>query len=160
MLVDLQKPTNEFSEMEIEKIFEVSERMARYVIGRDKFAISKPKDAGFYLMKMMQRVEHEEFGVIFLDSQHRVIAIGELFRGTIDGAAVYPREVAKECLKQNAAACIFYHNHPSGLAEPSAADQAITRRLIEALRLLDIRVLDHLVVGSGEVVSLAERGWI
>jgi len=93
-----------------------------------------------------------------LDTRHRLIACEELFQGTIDGASVYPREVVKRALHHNAAAVIFAHNHPSGVAEPSDDDARITRRLRDALALLDIRVLDHLVVGAGEVISLAQRG--
>jgi DNA repair protein RadC len=105
-------------------------------------------------------VPHEVFACIYLDNQHRVLAFDELFRGTIDGASVYPREVVKAALKRNAAALILAHNHPSGVAEPSAADRQLTRRLKDALALVDIRVLDHVVVGDGETVSLAERGWV
>ena len=100
------------------------------------------------------------FACLFLDNRHRVIAFDELFSGTIDGAAVHPREVVKRALGHNAAAVILAHNHPSGVAEPSRADEAITRRLKEALATVEIRVLDHLVVGDGEMVSLAERGLI
>ena len=98
------------------------------------------------------------FSVIFLDNRHRVISFEIMFRGTIDGSSVYPREVVKTALKHNAAATIFAHNHPSGDPEPSKADESITQRLKEALALVDIRVLDHLVVGSSEIVSFAERG--
>ena len=93
-----------------------------------------------------------------LGGGHRVIAFEELFRGTIDGTSVYPREVVKEALSANAAAVILAHNHPSGVAEPSQADERITRRLKAALELVDIRLLDHLVIGDGEAVSLASRG--
>jgi DNA repair protein RadC len=98
------------------------------------------------------------FACLFLDNRHRVIAFEELFRGTIDGASVHPREVVKHALHHNAAALILAHNHPSGVAEPSRADVQITRRLVAALGLVDIRVLDHLVIGDTEAVSLAERG--
>ena len=98
--------------------------------------------------------------MLFLDTQHRLIAFEELFRGTLDSASVYPREVAKEALRHNAGAVILAHNHPSGIAEPSHADRRITDRLKEALGLFEIRVLDHLVVGSPEVVSFAEQGLI
>lgn len=110
-----------------------------------------------YLQARMQGLEHEVFTVVFLTNQHGVIACEEMFRGTIDGAAVYPREVVKAALQHNAAAVILAHNHPSGVAEPSGADLAITNRLQEALRTVDIRVLDHLVIGAGTVVSFAER---
>ena len=93
-------------------------------------------------------------------SRHRVIAFEELFRGTIDGASVHPREVVRQALKHNGAAVIFAHNHPSGVAEPSDADRRLTQRLKDALALVDIRVLDHFVVGDGDVVSFAERGWL
>ena len=98
------------------------------------------------------------FTCLYLDNQHRVVKLEELFSGTIDGAAVYPREVVKRCLRHNAAAVIFAHNHPSGVAEPSQADIAITRRLAAALNTIDVRVLDHIVVGRNEAVSFAERG--
>ena len=101
---------------------------------------------------------HEVFMVLYLDTRHRLLAVEELFRGTIDGANVYPREVVRQALHHNAAAIIFAHNHPSGVAEPSSADEAITQRLQDALRLVDIRVLDHIIIGRGEQVSLAERG--
>ena len=102
--------------------------------------------------------EFETFCCIFVDNRHRVIDFVELFRGTIDGASVHPREVVKEALKRNAAAVIFAHPHPSGVAEPSQADELITRRLREALALVDIRVLDHLIVAGSEIISFAEQG--
>ena len=102
--------------------------------------------------------EHEIFGALFLDSQHRLIEFKELFRGTIDGCSVYVREVAKEALSLNAAAIIFTHNHPSGVCEPSQADIQITKTLQEALSVFDVRVLDHFIVWVEEVVSFAERG--
>ena len=102
----------------------------------------------------------EVFGCLFLDNQHRVIETVEMFQGTIDGASVYPRIVVQQALALNAAAIMFFHNHPSGVAEPSLADEAITKRLKEALALVDIRVLDHFIVTAGESVSFAERGLI
>ena len=102
----------------------------------------------------------EVFAVLFLDTRHRVIAFEVLFRGTVDGASVHPREVVRRALVHNAAAVIFAHNHPSGVAEPSRLDRAITDRLVDALSTVDVRVLDHLVVGDGETVSFAERGWL
>ena len=101
--------------------------------------------------------EHEVFVVLFLDNRHRLIEIEEMFRGTIDGAQVHVREVVKAALRHNAAAVVFCHNHPSGVAEPSQADQTITRRLREALSLVEVRVLDHFVVGDS-IISMAERG--
>lgn len=110
-----------------------------------------------FLSKKLQQSDVEVFCGIFLDAQHQILAFKELFHGTIDGAAVYPREVAKYCLEQRAAAVIFAHNHPSGVAEPSQADVAITAKLVAALSAIDVRVLDHLIVGGSEVVSLSER---
>lgn len=111
-----------------------------------------------YLCAQLRDRAHEVFACLFLDNRHRVIAFDELFRGTIDGASVYPREVVKAALRHNAAAVILAHNHPSGVTEPSRADTRLTERLREALGLVDIRVLDHVVVGEGEPVSFAERG--
>tara|TARA_B100001105_G_scaffold34868_1_gene24496 strand:- start:1109 stop:1759 length:651 start_codon:yes stop_codon:yes gene_type:complete len=111
-----------------------------------------------YLRARFKSCESEVFSCLFLNNQHHVMEVEELFRGTIDGAAVYPREVVKRALYHNAAAVIFAHNHPSGIAEPSQADIAITRKLKTAMQTIEIRVLDHLVIGAGEVVSFAERG--
>ena len=113
-----------------------------------------------YVRARMRSYSREVFLCLFLDSQHRVIAQEELFQGTIDGSMVHPREVVKRSLFHNAGAVIFAHNHPSGVAEPSQADIGITRRLKQALELVGIRTLDHLVVGDEEVVSLAERGLV
>lgn len=110
-----------------------------------------------YLKSKLRDYEHEVFACLFLDNRHRIIEYNEMFSGTIDGASVYTREVVKQTLKHNAAALIFAHNHPSGIAEPSEADKQITQRLKEALGLIDVRVLDHFVIGD-EVVSFAERG--
>jgi DNA repair protein RadC len=120
--------------------------------------LSSPKLTSDYLRMRLSTREHEIFVALYLDNRHRVIEYTELFRGTIDGANVYPREVVKEALRHNASAVILAHNHPSGVVEPSQADQLITLRLREALALIDIRVLDHLVVAGDEVVSFAERG--
>jgi len=119
--------------------------------------LTSPQITRQFLSQKLREYAHEVFAVLFLDQRHRVICFEELFRGTIDGASVYPREVVKQSLQHNAAAVIFAHNHPSGVAEPSQADQHITRRLQDALALIDVRVLDHFVVGD-EVVSFAERG--
>ena len=111
-----------------------------------------------YLRDRFKNCESEVFSCLLLNNQHHVMELEELFRGTIDGAAVYPREVVKRALYHNAAAVIFAHNHPSGIAEPSAADIAITRKLKTAMQTIEVRVLDHLVIGAGEVISFAERG--
>jgi DNA repair protein RadC len=106
----------------------------------------------------MALLEHEVFAAIHLDNRHGVLDYEELFRGTVDGASVHPREIVKSALRHNAAALILAHNHPSGLPEPSQADQRITQRIQEAVRYIDVRVLDHLIVGGDEIVSFAERG--
>ncbi|RFA30051.1 hypothetical protein CAI21_07510 [Alkalilimnicola ehrlichii] len=121
-------------------------------------ALTSPDDTRRFLLARLRDQPHEVFACLFLDTHHRVIAFEELFRGTIDSASVYPREVVKQALGYNAAALIIAHNHPSGVAEPSRADEALTRRLKEALALVDIRLLDHFVVGDGMTVSFAERG--
>jgi DNA repair protein RadC len=121
-------------------------------------SLASPSAVRDYLVLRFGALEHEVFSVIYLDSRHRVIECQNLFRGTIDAASVHPREVVKEALRRNAAACILAHNHPSGVAEPSAADELITRKIREALGLVDIRVLDHVVVAGGGTVSFAERG--
>ncbi|WP_446808635.1 RadC family protein [Methylomonas sp. 2BW1-5-20] len=112
---------------------------------------------GPYLKTRLQGLEHEVFVCLFLDNQHRLIEYEELFRGTIDGASVFPREVVKRCLQLNAAAVIFAHNHPSGINEPSPADRKITDKLKAALGMIDVRVLDHFIVGDGEPYSFAEH---
>jgi DNA repair protein RadC len=120
--------------------------------------IRSPADTEAFLKARMRDLHHELFCCLFLDNRHRVLAFDELFRGTIDGTSVYPREVVKEALAINAAAVILAHNHPSGVAEPSQADERITRRLKSALDLVDIRLLDHLIIGHGRATSLASRG--
>lgn len=125
---------------------------------REGQPLSSPDDTRRYLQSRLVTLSHEVFVCLFLDNRHRVIRYEELFQGTIDGAAVYPRVVVRRALEHNAAAVILAHNHPSGVAEPSQADLHLTERLQAALALLDIRVLDHMVVGHGTVVSLAERG--
>ncbi|MES9989884.1 MAG: DNA repair protein RadC [Candidatus Thiodiazotropha endolucinida] len=123
-------------------------------------SLTTPEQTQDYLRARLRHYAYEVFSCLFLDNRHRVIRYEELFRGTIDGANVHPREVVRRALELNAAALIFAHNHPSGMAEPSRADRQITQRLKDALALVDIRVLDHIVIGEGEAVSLAERGMI
>jgi len=120
--------------------------------------LSNPRATREFLRARLRDLDHELFCCLFLDNRHRVISFDEVFRGTIDGASVHPRDVVKLALTRNAAAVILAHNHPSGVAEPSQADELITGRLREALALVDIRVLDHIVVGDGACVSFAERG--
>jgi DNA repair protein RadC len=121
-------------------------------------ALTNPQDTRRFLSARLRDYPHEVFACLFLDNRHRVIHFEELFVGTIDGASVYPREVVKRALHHNAAAVILAHNHPSGIAEPSQADRRITQRLKDALGLVDIRLLDHFVVGDGELTSFAETG--
>jgi DNA repair protein RadC len=121
-------------------------------------ALTSPAETIDYLQSALVDLGNEVFLVLFLDTRHRVIRVEQLFQGSIDGACVYPRVVAERALLLGAAAIIVAHNHPSGIAEPSLADQAITRRLRDALALLEIRLLDHFIVGEGSPVSLANRG--
>ncbi|MGH8273420.1 MAG: RadC family protein [Gammaproteobacteria bacterium] len=121
-------------------------------------AITSPAATREFLLATLRDRPHEVFCCFYLDTRHRMLDFEELFRGTLDGASVHPREVVKSALSRNAAAVIFAHNHPSGVAEPSDADRRLTRRLTEALALVDVRVLDHFVIGDGEPVSFAERG--
>ena len=123
-------------------------------------AVTDERAAGRLFSQRLRAHPHEVFACLFLDSRHRMLAFEELFRGTIDGSEVHPREVVRRCLAHNAAAVIVGHNHPSGVAEPSAADRQITRRLQDALALIDVRVLDHFIVGEGEPYSFAARGMI
>ncbi len=139
--------------MEMARRYLSSELQQRPVLG-------SPKATRDFLQLQLAGRHSEVFCGLFLDAQNRMLAFDELFQGTIDGAAVYPREVVRKVLHYNAASVIFAHNHPSGVAEPSQADHRITERLQKALALIDVRVLDHLVVGSGRSVSFAENGWL
>jgi DNA repair protein RadC len=121
-------------------------------------ALTNPETVKKYLTTQFADLEHEVFSILLLDNRHRVIRYKEMFRGTIDGCSVHPREVVKAAMTANAAAVILAHNHPSGVAEPSRADTQLTRRLTDALGLVDVRVLDHIVAGGAETVSFAERG--
>ncbi|UUX96591.1 RadC family protein [Aquabacterium sp. J223] len=138
-------------------------QQARWVLSqqvRRGSTMSSPKAVKDYLQVQIGLLEHEVFCVLFLDAQHRVIEFRQMFRGTVAQTSVYPREVVKESLALNAAAVILAHNHPSGVAEPSRADEVLTQTLKSALALVDVRVLDHMVVGAGDLVSFAERGLI
>lgn len=123
-------------------------------------ALTDPSAAGRYFAQRLRGHPSEIFAALFLDTRHRALAFEELFRGTVDGAEVHPREVVRRALAHNAAAIIVGHNHPSGSAEPSAADRAVTARLKQSLALVDVRLLDHFVIGDGAPVSLAARGWV
>ncbi|QJQ94583.1 MULTISPECIES: DNA repair protein RadC [Halomonadaceae] len=145
--------------VQLQAVHELSRRHLAAQLERGG-ALTSPGLVRAYFASQLRHLGHEEFAALFLDSQHRVIRYESLFRGTLDSASVYPREVARRALELGAGAIIFAHNHPSGVAEPSDADRRITERLRTALDLFGIRVLDHFVVGDGEVVSFAERGWL
>ncbi len=138
----------------------VLELSRRYLLTRlnGQDVLTSPQATRDYLKMRLYGLQHEVFACLFLDNRHRVIRFEELFRGTIDGASVHPREVLRRVLDTNAAAVIFAHNHPSGVAEPSQADLRITQRLKSMLDLIEVRVLDHIIVGDGDGVSFAERG--
>jgi DNA repair protein RadC len=136
---------------------ELARRLAREELRRGN-ALTSPEAVRDYLRLSLSTLPHEAFMGLFLDSQHRLLAAEELFRGTLAQTSVYPREVVKSALSHNAAAVIFAHNHPSGVAEPSRADELLTQALKQALALVDIRTLDHFVVAGSQVVSFAERG--
>lgn len=127
---------------------------------RHSSVLENPLAVRDYLKSMLRHEPHEVFGCLFLDSKHRVLAFESLFRGSIDSTSVYPRQVVKRALAHNAAALILCHNHPSGSTDPSQADRKLTKRLQEALDLIDVRVLDHFIIGDGEPLSMAEYGWM
>ncbi len=139
-------------------VAEIAEAYVECTAGTVGTAIKSPNDTHDFLKARLGTLEHEAFCCIYLDNRHRVIAFAKLFRGTIDGTSVYPREVVKEALSHNAAAIILAHNHPSGVTEPSHADERITKRLKAACDLVDIRVLDHVIIGGGNTTSFASRG--
>ncbi|MBK5964302.1 hypothetical protein CCR95_09435 [Thiocystis minor] len=142
---------------QLQAVLELSRRyLMTRINGQD--VLTSPEATRDYLKMRLYGSPHEIFACLFLDNRHRVICFEELFRGTIDGASVHPREVLRRVLETNAAAVIFAHNHPSGIAEPSQADLRITQRLKTMLELIDVRVLDHVIVGDGDGVSFAERG--
>lgn len=143
----------------IQAILKVADRYLEETLIKSD-PLTSPQLTRKFLTSKLRDKKHEVFAAILLDSQHHVVEYIELAHGTIDGAAVYPREVVKTVLDKGAAAVIFAHNHPSGIAEPSQADKAITERLSKALSLIDVRVLDHLIVGDGEFTSFAEKGWL
>lgn len=147
----------EYQPASADQIINAARRVMEQLVQRGT-QMSSPNAVRDYLTVKLAAYEHEVFVVLFLDTQHRLIEYVEMFRGSIDSASVHPREVVKEALARNAAAVILAHNHPSGWVEPSAADQQITNRLKEALSLVDVRILDHLVVAGAQTVSFAERG--
>ncbi len=143
--------------VQLQAVLEMSRRHLESTLTRGD-AFTDSQTTRHYLKQRLRAYSYEVFACLFLDNQHRLIHFAELFRGTIDGASVYPREVVKQALEHNAAAVILAHNHPSGIAEPSQADIQITKRIQSALQLVDIRVLDHIIVGDAETTSLAQLG--
>jgi len=145
--------------VQLQAVLEMARRHLAANLSRGD-ALCSPDDTRNYLSAQLRHYPYEVFACLFLDNRNRVIAFEELFRGTINGSSVHPREVIRRALQHNAAALILAHNHPSGVAEPSQADRQLTVRLKETLGQVDVRVLDHIVVGDGEQVSFAERGWL
>lgn len=142
---------------QLQAVLEMSRRHLRQTLEKPE-AFNSPQAVKDYLTSQLRHLPHEVFSCLLLDNQNRLIHYQQLFEGTLDSASVYPREVIKHVLKHNAAAVMFAHNHPSGVAEPSRSDEHITHKLVSALSLVDVRVLDHFIVGDGHVVSMAERG--
>lgn len=140
-----------------EDVLQAAEDILRHRIERCG-DLTRPSDSAAFLRMRLGHLRHEEFHAVWLDNRHRILGVEKLFTGTLDGASVYPREVVRAALRLNASAVVFAHNHPSGVAEPSSADRAITAELRKALALIGVRVLDHVVVAATETTSMAERG--
>jgi DNA repair protein RadC len=157
---DLLRLTGRLTDEEARVLAQARAILLRLSGGRSGAALSSPQLVREYLTTLLTSQEREYFTVVALDNRHRVLASEVLFAGTLDGARVHPREVVKCALRHNAAAVIFAHVHPSGVLEPSQADELITRRLKEALALIEVRVLDHFIVGDGQSFSFSERGLI
>ncbi len=151
------KGLGEAKYVQLQACLELSRRHLLTTLQRSN-ALTSPGHTRNYLSAQLRNRQQEVFACLFLDNRHRVLAYEELFYGTVDSASVHPREVVRRCIAHNAAAVILAHNHPSGIAEPSRADEQITEQLRQALELVDVRLLDHMIVGDGEVISLAERG--
>lgn len=145
--------------VQLQAVLELSKRYLQQQMQRDT-VFNQPATVKRYLQHAIQKEQREIFLLLYLDSQHRLIKTESLFSGTIDASPVYPRIVVQQALAHNAAAVILAHNHPSGVAEPSQADRTITERVVQALMLVDIKVLDHFIVGDADVISFAERGWL
>lgn len=153
-------PTIHLDHQELKRLaaaLEIAHRHYRAALP-ERSLLESPAATRRFLTARLRDLPYEVFGCLYLNTRHHLIAFEELFRGTLDGAAVHPREVVRQALAHNAAAIIVVHNHPSGVAEPSRADEAITRRLSEALALIEVRLLDHLIIAGPHTVSLAERG--
>lgn len=144
---------------QLQAVLELARRALQEEVRRDTL-LNSPQAVRDYLKLSLRGLQHEVFVALFLDAQNRLLAHEELFRGTLTQTSVFPREVVKQALKHNAGAVIFAHNHPSGLAEPSRADELLTQSLREALALVDVRLLDHIIVAGSASVSMAERGLV
>lgn len=144
---------------QLQAVLEMARRHLAERLRRDS-VLDNPLVVRDYLKALLRHEPHEVFGCLFLDAKHRVLAFEALFRGSIDTTSVYPRQVIKRALAHNAAALILCHNHPSGVAEPSQADRVLTKRLQKALDLIDVRVLDHFIIGEGDPLSMSEYGWM
>lgn len=156
-IIEVNGPSTTARELSEDEVIEMAKGILAARFSRNT-EISNAADVKDYLITAMGNQEQEVFAGMFLDMRHRLISFDILFYGTLGGTAVYPREVVKRAFLYNAAAVIFAHNHPSGVAEPSRADELLTQRLAEALKLIEVRVLDHIVVAGGGTVSFAERG--
>jgi len=143
-----------------DEIVQMALAILEHRFGMKRKSLNSPEQVRDYLRLSISAVEHEVFCVAFCDAQHRVIAFEEMFRGTLTQTSVYPREIVKRALAHNCAAVVFAHNHPSGVAEPSRADEVLTRNLKQALSLVDVKVLDHFIIAGGAAMSFAERGLI
>lgn len=159
MTLYIKQPSGRYRLAESDDVFAAAAKLRADLYPR-RTPITSPRDAHKLLRENLAHLGHEVFAVLYLDTRHRLMAFEPMFNGTIDGCAVYPREIVRRALELNAAAVILSHNHPSGDCEPSEADRTITIRISKALGLVDVRLLDHLVVGGDQLVSLAERGWI
>ncbi len=144
---------------QLQAVLEMARRHLAERLRRDS-VLDSPLVVRDYLKALLRHEPHEVFGCLFLDAKNRVLAFEALFRGSIDTTSVYPRQVIKRALAHNAAALILCHNHPSGVAEPSQADRVLTKRLQKALDLIDVRVLDHFIIGEGDPLSMSEYGWM
>lgn len=144
---------------QLQAVLEMGRRHLAEHLRRD-CALESPQAVRDFLTSHLRHEPHEVFGCLFMDTKHRMLAFEVLFRGSIDSASVYPRQVVKRALAHNAAAVIFCHNHPSGISLPSEADRTLTQRLTEALDLIEVRVLDHFIVGEGQPLSMVEHGWM
>jgi DNA repair protein RadC len=143
--------------VQLQAVLEIAKRYLQETVERGN-VLDNPYETRYFLTARLRGYEQEVFACLFLDNAHRVIRYDELFHGTINSTTVHPREIVKRALHYNAAAVIFAHNHPSGIAEPSTADQHMTQELKQALHIIDVRVLDHIIIGDGQVTSFVERG--